>query len=223
MHASLKKLATRTIVVIGAVAFVVSALAWCRSYWLLDLWTVSYTRTVGEQSRAVRGSIQYADGVYVFGLERGGLPIRMGRWKKMEASGIHFVGKTYPTADMINLGWDRTFWSRRGFVQQSARNYQEWPEYYHWQSVIGFPCWLPTLIFAVPPILTIRRWTILRHRRRLGRCEHCGYDLRGSPERCPECGTSRGEARMTSPEVRAIDENAITNAESKSNAQTFEA
>ncbi len=52
------------------------------------------------------------------------------------------------------------------------------------------PLWIPTLLFAAlglscRPFHFHRR----RKRKRLGLCIKCGYDLRGLPERCPECGT----------------------------------
>lgn len=54
----------------------------------------------------------------------------------------------------------------------------------------AFPLWFPTLLATLgvtAPIVSgpVRRW----HRRRRGRCEQCGYLLRGTlSRRCPECG-----------------------------------
>ncbi len=44
-------------------------------------------------------------------------------------------------------------------------------------------CALSSGLLIVPPVLRRRK------RARGGKCLQCGYDLRGSTERCPECGT----------------------------------
>jgi hypothetical protein len=54
--------------------------------------------------------------------------------------------------------------------------------------ILGFPHWLGALICLIPPFW----WLVIRIRNRSavaqGVCQKCGYDLRATPDRCPECG-----------------------------------
>ena len=56
------------------------------------------------------------------------------------------------------------------------------------QLRIIFPHWFLALFSAILPALYLRVPMRLRHDGRTGRCSGCGYDLRATPERCPECG-----------------------------------
>jgi hypothetical protein len=48
---------------------------------------------------------------------------------------------------------------------------------------------VPWYALTLLPALPMLRWIRLPRRNAEGRCRACGYDLRASPERCPECGT----------------------------------
>ena len=70
----------------------------------------------------------------------------------------------------------------------------------HWTNSVGpglpliehrtllLPCWVLVLLFAILPIVWSRS-ELRRRRVKVGLCRVCGYDLRATPDRCPECGT----------------------------------
>ena len=96
-----------------------------------------------------------------------------------------------------------TFWNRIGFgyvsQSQSAQGLND-------STVTTRAYWLPYWLLAVVASLIPLRWAIVlairARRRRRGLCAWCGYDVRVSAGRCPECGsalpaTSRNPATTT--------------------------
>ena len=57
------------------------------------------------------------------------------------------------------------------------------------QRIVVLPMWFAALVLAVLPAVSLRRGYVRRRRRAKGHCISCGYDLRASTDRCPECGT----------------------------------
>lgn len=64
-----------------------------------------------------------------------------------------------------------------------------------WSRRITIPLWMPTGISALCPITHLimciyqyRRYWLRMDRLCDGKCQECGYDLRGGSEKCPECG-----------------------------------
>jgi hypothetical protein len=75
-------------------------------------------------------------------------------------------------------GWDHE-WIGFGVSSSPARGWR--------RRVITVPLWFVAAILLAAAASAVR--ALRRSRRAAGSCAVCGYDLRATPDRCPECGT----------------------------------
>jgi hypothetical protein len=162
---------------------------WIRSYWMRDSMVYWKQRVVGDVgvivekyvgSNAGRISISYSirngKGNELRVLGRGGSFTRL-EWTSdaVVDSGIYkpLVGTE------SWMGIRIVPWSEGGSPNE---NY----------CSISLPYPLVIVPYLLFLLIRLTRFLIYRYRKSHIRCVKCGYDLRATPNRCPECGTSSG-------------------------------
>jgi hypothetical protein len=78
-------------------------------------------------------------------------------------------------------------WAGFGFLQTTFQFGGGSKNHY---TCIMIPAWFPAAIAAALPVWRLHLWRRRAARSRDGRCPACGYDLRATPDRCPECGAT---------------------------------
>jgi hypothetical protein len=149
---------------------------WMRSYWVID--TLSWsTATTDHQFSSGGGRLIYADAQW----PNGRAPFAARHNRTPRAAPAWFENPTHSDGFRL-LGFE---YSREIFPYGTDLN--TWFFVPAWR-VIAIPWWAPFALASLHPLGRMLVASRRARRRRSGLCVDCGYDLRASRARCPECG-----------------------------------
>jgi hypothetical protein len=191
---------TSLAVVVASFLIAVAALAgWGRSLAYSDY--VRWSRTDLENGRTYNAVLWSASGVLGWHYSRmkdsdSGDELRR-RWMRVRnvEKGDH-EWKTLPSSSRAAIAMRRgedgreNAWHRQmGFDVRVTANSALGRAFVERRYVLSAPYWFIVLLVGALPAWRFWRCRRSRRQARAGFCSNCGYDLRASPDRCPECGT----------------------------------
>lgn len=170
------------------------------------LYALSYLAptNVGWESRVYGEQSMYQEWVGVFAL-RGSIGFGTGELGAEMTPAVMASNPPARTGFYSRLNaepwpreWSRSTWNRLGFVfdRVDIEGYA-----FRWWNV-AVPGWLPLTITGIVPTARARSIALSRARAarvRKGLCAECGYDVRASTDRCPECGSRIGPVDQRAP------------------------
>jgi hypothetical protein len=160
--------------VVSLLLIVAVCLLWVRSYWVADI----------VERGIVRLSERDASGISV----RGQLALNINPTRQMPETPTwrwYCYTRTESPA-MWDINYGET--SGQGNVGPFLLARYDDPEDHEVFYDLVTPHWAVALLSAVLPFMRLRSFFTSVCRRRFRQCSNCGYDLRATPDRCPECG-----------------------------------
>jgi hypothetical protein len=174
------------------VLFGLTAALWARSYYRVDLLGYTSAEAPGD-NRQWSASLQSDGGSLFLHYSSRQNPPRGIRFPP----GVTFSSHTYIPRMLRSFGPRAPLETYLGFGYRA----ETVPSYFvtgidqtpvgvpaHTWRTAGFPHWLPASLAGLYPVVVLGRRIRVRRMLRCGRCPACGYDLRVTPDRCPECG-----------------------------------
>lgn len=160
------------------------AVLWIRSYFAYDdlLYKSSIAAHAGERRTGVEsqaGFLIFYHSVNDQGFTSSGIR-EVGYWITYSAALEPGLPSPLDAVDHRFAGFgykSEVIAGRSGGVRTAYNNTQ-----------VMIPFWFLVALFSLVPARWMWRRRRDRSRRRAGSCRHCGYDLRATPDRCPECG-----------------------------------
>jgi hypothetical protein len=196
----MKRHLLNALALLSLLLFVATGMMWVRSEHVSDEWDIAFSRLIKPQGQnsTMLGLSTFRGDVEIQGLrlripDTQALMADLGsKHDLMPLNGWEFSHEHPPEGlDLIDRS---TFWRRIGFGFRSTGAASEYGAESSW--IIATPAWLILIVSLLMPLQRVFSF-ISRHRRKRRRlCVHCGYDVRATPDRCPECGTVTKKATM---------------------------